>query len=148
DAGDAGLHAGLSVARAGADAVTRRGTIAVNIVTWVLVLAIAFPLIWMVVTSIRPQSELFKIPPTLIPKHITFEHYLRLLTETPFIRYFFNSIRLATATTILVIVVGTLGAYSLVRFSYRGRERIAAMVLFTYLLPSVVLIIPLYLLMV
>jgi multiple sugar transport system permease protein len=127
---------------------SRSTTIVANVVTWVLVIVISFPLIWMVVTSLRPQSELFQIPPTVIPLHITFEHYTRLLLETPFLRYFMNSMMLATATTILVVVVGTLGAYSLVRFSYRGRETLAGLVLFTYLLPSVVLIIPLYLLMV
>ena len=47
-----------------------------------------------------------------------------------------------------MIAVATLGAYSLVRFRYRGRESLAVLVLFTYLLPSVVLILPLYLMMV
>ncbi|MDQ0390522.1 carbohydrate ABC transporter permease [Labrys monachus] len=123
-------------------------SILVNLVTWALVLVISFPLIWMVVTSLRPQTELFQIPPTIIPRSVTFEHYAKLLEETPFLRYFMNSMVLATATTVVVIAIGTLGAYSLVRFSYRGRETLAAMVLFTYLLPSVVLIIPLYLMMV
>jgi multiple sugar transport system permease protein len=49
---------------------------------------------------------------------------------------------------VVVIVIATLGAYSLVRYRYRGRETLATLVLFTYLLPSVVLIIPLYLMMV
>ena len=123
-------------------------TVARNLLTWALLLIIAFPLVWMVVTSLKPQSELFRIPPSLVPEQPTFEHYLKLLNETPFLHYFGNSLILATSTTILVIVVGTLGAYSLVRFSYRGRERLAALVLFTYLLPSVVLIIPVYLMMV
>jgi len=119
-----------------------------NVVTWALVFAISFPLIWMVVTSIRPEADLFTIPPSLIPRHVTFEYYAKLLWETPFPSYFLNSIILATSTTALVVVVGTLGAYSLVRFSYPGRETLAGLVLFTYLLPSVVLIIPLYLMMV
>lgn len=123
-------------------------SIVANLVTWGVVLVIAFPLIWMVLTSIKPQSELFRIPPGILPEQITFEHYRVLLQETPFLRYFANSMMLATATTVLVIVVGALGAYSLVRFRYHGRETLAGMVLFTYLLPSVVLIIPLYLLMV
>lgn len=127
---------------------TRLTYIITNLVTWILVLIIAFPLIWMVLTSIKPQTELFTIPPNILPKHITFEHYALLLEKTPFLRYFRNSMILATATTALVIVVGALGAYSLVRFKYRGRETLAGMVLFTYLLPSVVLLIPLYLLMV
>lgn len=126
----------------------RVGSVAINLVTWSFILVISFPLIWMILTSLKPQSELFKIPPSILPLSITFEHYVTLLTQTPFLRYFGNSIVLAAATTALVTVVGTLGAYSLVRFSYRGRETLAAMVLFTYLLPSVVLIIPLYLLMV
>lgn len=120
----------------------------VNLVTWTLVLLIAFPLLWMIITSVKPQTELFRIPPTWFPETITFEHYWRLLTETPFLTYFRNSVVLATTTTIFVVALGTLGAYSLVRFKYRGRETLAMLVLFTYLLPSVVLIIPLYLMMV
>jgi multiple sugar transport system permease protein len=123
-------------------------TIGINLLAWALVLIVSFPLIWMVVTSLRPQSELIRIPPSLIPKSITFEHYARMLWETPFLRYFGNSMILAVSTTALVVLIGTLGAYSLVRFTYRGRETLATLVLFTYLLPSVVLILPLYLLMV
>jgi multiple sugar transport system permease protein len=119
-----------------------------NVGTWAVVLAVIFPLIWMVLTSIKPQSELFHIPPAFWPQSITFEHYRVLLEETPFLQYFRNSSILAVSTTVLVIVVATLGAHSLVRFSYPGREKLALLVLFTYLLPSVVLIIPLYLLMV
>ena len=119
-----------------------------SVIAWTVVLAVVFPLIWMLVTSIKPQSELFSIPPTLAPETITFEHYIRLLTETPFLRYFRNSVVLAVTTTLVVIVLGTLGAYSLVRFKYRGRQALATLVLFTYLMPSVVLIIPLYLMMV
>ena len=122
--------------------------ILLNLVTWSIVLAVAFPLIWMVLTSIKPQNELFRIPPTFLPEAVTFEHYWRLLSQTPFLTYFRNSMVLAVSTTVLVIVVATLGSYSLVRFRYRGRESLATLVLFTYLLPSVVLIIPLYLMMV
>ena len=119
-----------------------------NLFTWILVLLVAFPLVWMILTSLKPQTELFRIPPTWIPETVTFEHYWRLLTETPFLIYFRNSVVLATTTTVFVVVLGAIGAYSLVRFAYRGRETLATLVLFTYLLPSVVLIIPLYLMMV
>ncbi|MDH3659474.1 MAG: carbohydrate ABC transporter permease [Alphaproteobacteria bacterium] len=119
-----------------------------NLMAWALVLAVAFPLFWMVVTSLKPAFELFRRPPTIWPETVTFEHYWRLLSETPFLQYFQNSLILATTTTAVVVAIGTLGAYSLVRFRYHGRESLAFMVLFTYLLPSVVLIIPLYLLMV
>jgi multiple sugar transport system permease protein len=124
------------------------GRLAFNLFAWSVVLVTAFPLVWMIITSVKPQFELFRIPPTFWPEQITFEHYVRLIRETPFLLYMRNSLMLSFATTALVIVVATLGAHSLVRFSYPGRERIARLVLFTYLLPSVVLLLPLYLMMV
>ncbi|EIF35386.1 ABC-type sugar transport system, permease component [Burkholderia sp. Ch1-1] len=119
-----------------------------SLVTWVIVILMVFPLIWMVLTSIKPQSELFVFPIKLLPEHVTFEHYRRLLEDTPFLSYFWNSVMLSVATTVVVMAVATLGGYSLARFRYRGRETIAVAVLCTYLMPSVVLIIPLYLMMV
>jgi len=124
------------------------GRLAFNLLAWTIVFLTAFPLFWMVITSVKPQFELFRIPPTFWPEQITFEHYARLLWDTPFLLYMRNSLLLSTATTILVVAVATLGAHSLVRFRYPGRERLAQLVLFTYLLPSVVLILPLYLMMV
>jgi len=120
----------------------------VSLVVWLIVLIVVFPLIWMVLTSVKPQSELFRIPATFWPTRITFEHYQTLLNETLFLKYLRNSIILSTSTTLLVIVVAVLGAFSLTRFAYPGRERIALLVLTTYLLPSVVLVLPLYLMMV
>lgn len=131
--------------------MTRRGwvkAIPVNAAAWLIVLIVIFPLIWMILTSVKPQDELIRIPPTLLPQNVTFEHYQELLEDTPFLKYFWHSVVLSTSTTLLVLVVGVLGAYSLVRFSYRGREKLALLVLFTYLLPSAVLVLPLYLLMV
>lgn len=128
--------------------MSQRPNLWASLVTWPIVLLIAFPLLWMLLTSVKPQAELFSTTPTLLPSHITFEHYARVLQDTPFLTYFANSMALATATTIVVIIVAVLGAYSLVRFRYRGRETLASLVLFTYLLPSVVLIAPLYLLLV
>lgn len=119
-----------------------------NVFAWLVVLLITFPLFWMLLTSVKPQTELFLIPPNFLPGEVTFEHYRRLLSETPFLTYMKNSMWLAGATTVVVIVIATLAAHSLVRFKYPGRDRLAKMVLFTYLLPSVVLIIPLYFLMV
>jgi multiple sugar transport system permease protein len=126
--------------------VTRK--VLLSLLTWAIVLLVAFPLVWMVLTSLKPSSELFRRPPTLLPETWTLEHYWRLLSRTNFLIYFRNSTILATATTIVVVAVATLGAYSLVRFRYRGRETLAMLVLFTYLLPSVVLILPLYLMLV
>jgi multiple sugar transport system permease protein len=116
-----------------------------NLVVWVLVLTIAFPLFWMLSTALKPNEETFALPPTLLPVHPTLEQFRRLLTETPFATYFLNSVIVGLCTTALVVVIAVLGAYGLVRFRFPGRELIAHLVLFTYLLPAVLLLLPLYL---
>ena len=69
-----------------------------NVFAWTVILLIVFPLLWMILTSLKPQSELFLIPPTILPEQITFEHYERLLRETPFLTYMRNSVWLAIGT--------------------------------------------------
>jgi ABC-type glycerol-3-phosphate transport system permease component len=118
-----------------------------NLFAWAVVLLIAFPLFWMIVTSLKPETELFTRPPTFFPIQYTLANYERLLFDTHFPVFFMNSSIVALGTTILVIVVATLGAHSLVTFRYRGRRLLAQAVLFTYLLPSVILVIPLYMVM-
>ena len=118
---------------------------AYNLLVWSVVLAIAFPLMWMASTALKPNAETFAVPPTLLPVHPTIEHFVRLIRETPFLVYMANSALVGLMTTALVIVVAMAGAYGLVRFRFPGREAIAHLVLFTYLLPAVVLLLPLYL---
>lgn len=126
----------------------RRGTLPFalyNLAVWAMVLAVSFPLLWMISTALKPNDETFAIPPTLIPAHPTLDQFRRLLTETPFLTYFANSVVVALCTTALVIVIAVAGAYGLVRFRFPGRSVVAHLVLFTYMLPAVVLLLPLYL---
>jgi multiple sugar transport system permease protein len=116
-----------------------------NLLVWSVVLVITFPLLWMVSTALKPHAETFAVPPTLLPVHPTTEHFVRLLVETPFLTYAANSVAVGLMTTGLVITVAIAGAYGLVRFHFPGRDAIAHLVLFTYLLPAVVLLLPLYL---
>jgi len=125
----------------------RIGLALYNLAVWVLVLAIAFPLFWMLSTALKPNQETFALPPTLLPVHPTLEQFARLLRETPFVTYFLNSVLVGLGTTAVVIMVAVLGAYGLVRFRFPGRELIAHLVLFTYLLPAVLLLLPLYVIM-
>ncbi|MDP6604173.1 MAG: carbohydrate ABC transporter permease [Rhodospirillales bacterium] len=118
-----------------------------TVMAWVVVLLVIFPLLWMTSSSFKPLTELYLLPVEFLPLEATTVHFERLLFETPFPLYFRNSALVATMTTALVIIVATLGAHSIVKFNYRGRTMVAQMILFTYLLPSVVLVIPLYLMM-
>lgn len=115
-----------------------------DLAIWMLVLAIVFPLFWMISTAFKPDSETFALPPTLLPHHPTIEQFVRLFSETPIALWFVNSVIVALLTTVVVVVVALAGAYALVRFRFPFRRGIAEIVLATYLLPTTVLLLPLY----
>jgi multiple sugar transport system permease protein len=120
-------------------------TFANSVAAWTAIVALSFPMLWALMTSFKPKSEILAFPVQFWPEHLTFEAYRRILFETAFLRFFMNSIVVASATTALVILAATLGAYGLTRFQFRGKDIGAATILFTYFLPSTIIVIPIYL---
>ena len=104
-----------------------------------------FPCYWMVVSSLRPQAELFTVPPRLLPGTLTTEWYAVVLRTTRMPRYFLNSAVISTASMIVSLTIATLGAYGLTRFRYAGQRVLLLSVLTSYVLPPVLLLLPLYL---
>lgn len=137
-------------------------------VTLVLVTALmCFPLIWALVTSVKPTEEMLRIPPTLVPSRLTGDHYLALLTgramyfegsaagylpkTSPpqhFVSWFLNSILVSVGTTLISVGVSTLAAYSLTRFQFLGQRFISYFSLLGYMVPSIIFVFPLFLIMV
>ena len=111
-----------------------------------LLLVGAFPLFWMVSTSLKPSAEIFATPPGLVPSHPTLENFRRLFTETAFVTFFENSAAVSLATVALTLTVSALGAYGLTRFAFRGRDAVAGLILTTYMFAPVMIIIPFYIL--
>lgn len=105
-----------------------------------------FPFVWMMATAFKPSTEIFVYPPYFFPKDFTLANIERLFEQTRFVTYFRNSIFVASMTVILTLVIATPGAYSLTRFRFFGREKIAAAILFTYMFAPIMIIIPFYVL--
>ena len=112
----------------------------------VLLTFVAFPLYWMTLTSLKPQTEVFRVPPTFLPAAWTLEHYVSLFRLTDFGLLFMNSLKVCLLSTALALGVGILGAYSLARFRVRGKEGYGRLVLLAYMFPGALLVIPLLLL--
>ena len=106
-----------------------------------------FPLLWMVLTSIKPDREILTPVPTFWTSQPTLGAYGRLFAETKFLTYFWNSIFVAGCATLLTILVATLAAYGITRFRFRGRETIAGTMLFTYMFAPIMIVVPFYILM-
>lgn len=104
----------------------------------------AFPFVWMATTAFKPSQELLYWPPRFLPEEATLANIVRLFEQTRFLDYFRNSVFVASATVLLTLAVATPGAYGLTRFRFRGRETIAATILFTYMFAPIMIIIPFY----
>lgn len=124
----------------------RRGTRRAGFYVLVLavVIPVVFPIAWMFLSAVKPFQELVTVPPTWLPGHPTLAHFRDLLTLTSFPRYMWNSTVTAMLTAGITVSVATLGAYSLTRFTYRGRQALATFTLVSYMFPPILLVIPLF----
>jgi multiple sugar transport system permease protein len=102
-----------------------------------------FPFYWMFVTSLKPNAELYnaRIFP-LVVYSPTLQHYVDLLTQTRFLSWTFNTLLVATVTTVISLVLGTMAAYPLARMNFPGAALIALSIAATYLVPQTLLFIP------
>ncbi len=113
---------------------------------WIVVMLTAaiFPIYWMLNTSLKSQGEIYARIPTMIPQNITLEAYEYLLLETNFVSGLRNSLIISVFVSLFSILVAYPAAYSIARVRFKGRKFFSKVVLFTYLLPTSVLYIPLY----
>lgn len=124
---------------------TQKKTKVIAIISVIILLIIAmFPIYWMINTSFKSQFEVYSKVPTMFPKNPTIEGYKYLYTRTPFLRSLLNSFTVAIVTALFSLVVGYPAAYALSRMRFKGRTTIAKIVLYTYLIPTSVLYIPLF----
>jgi lactose/L-arabinose transport system permease protein len=106
------------------------------------------PFYWMLVSSLKPQSEIFTTALTLVPSNPTLEHYQSLLARTSFVRWMVNSIVFALGTTALSLFFSTLAGFAFAKYDFRGKRWLFAIVLASVSIPQFVTIIPVYGLMV
>jgi len=112
----------------------------------ILAVATAFPFFWMVSTSFKPLQEIFVFPPNFFPAEFTLKNFERLFEQTRFLTYFKNSVFVSLTTVVLTMTIGSAGAYSLTRFKFYGREKIASLILFSYMFAPIMIVIPFYVL--
>ncbi len=114
------------------------------IVLGLLVIWAVFPLYWLFASSIKPPGDLFAYPPRLIPDSFSLRHFKQIWNYTAFPTYFVNSVVVAVLTTGVSVIIAALGGYGLTRHSTPATRFLARIVLFTYMFPRILLIIPLY----
>ncbi|GAA1440616.1 carbohydrate ABC transporter permease [Leifsonia poae] len=144
--------AASSGSRVAATAARRKRSprqIAGRIVWYIAVVLVSIvtvmPLIWTISTSLKPAGEILSGYLNLIPSAPTIGNYVAVFSQTPFARYMFNSFLLAFIGTATNLFFGGLAGYALAKFRFRGRRVVFSMFLGSMMIPTIVTMIPTFL---
>lgn len=101
------------------------------------------PFYWMLSVSVIPEQRFFARSVTLLPSEVTVNNYVNLFNTMPFLRYFRNSAIVAISTVLLSLLVAVPAAYAFARFRFRARRPLMTGLLLLYMIPPIVLLVPL-----
>ncbi len=108
----------------------------------VLAIIAAFPLVWILLSSVKGKGEITGDPTAFLPKSFTLENYVTVLNQLNFDGNIVNSIIIAGSTTIIAIIISALGAYGVVRFFPKAGKKITRILITTYMFPPILLAVP------
>ena len=103
---------------------------------------VIFPVLWMIFSSLKSNTEIFALPQTLFPKEFTLKAYQAIFADPAKIRFFINSYLVAGAVTLLTLLVAILTAFSFSRYTFRGRKALNVFIISTQTVPPITLLIP------
>ena len=125
------------------DVATKRPPVLLHVAVGIGALAMLFPIVWAVVTSLSPGAGL-SATPSIWPEDPSTDAYVRLFTQIPFGRAVANSLGLAVAATLAQVATSAMAAYAFSRLPFRGSNVVFALYLGTMMIPFQVLIVPLF----
>lgn len=112
----------------------------------VLALVFAFPFLWMIATALKLPTDVYTIPPKLIPETITWDNFIEGWQYADFTRYTWNTVIVTTLAVLGTVISAAIVAYGFARFKSRFSGLLFTIVLGTMMLPNQVLLIPTYIL--
>ena len=107
------------------------------LVVAVLLVYTIFPFYWSVATALTPSNQIFQAHVRYFPEHPTLENFVTVFTNQPFARNLLNSLIVAGGSVILSLVIGTLGAYALGKFRFRGKAIVMYTILSVSMFPQI-----------
>jgi multiple sugar transport system permease protein len=131
----------------GAKTRVRLGSILLHAVLILVAMSMVVPLLWMVSTSLKDISQVFRIPPTWIPDPAVWSNYPDSWTALPFARAYFNSFYIAAIVVSSQLLTCSMAGYAFARINFPFRDTIFILFLATLMIPHQITIIPTYLIM-
>jgi multiple sugar transport system permease protein len=120
-------------------------TILLYVVITIVLIIIAFPVYWLISTSLKPGLESLTNPPTYIPSHLVFDNYIAVL-KSENVKFLRNSLIVAVASTFLTTLMGAMAAYALSKtyIAFWIRRVLMLWILVTRIFPPITTAIPYY----
>lgn len=103
-----------------------------------------FPAVWILLTSLKSETELVSKPISYWPRDATLDNYVKAFTDQPLLRFLGNSLAVATLSTILSLVVAALAAYAIARLNLRRRQLVLTCIVASSMFPLVTLLVPIF----
>jgi multiple sugar transport system permease protein len=141
------VPARVGVARARRSWRLRPGTLARYLIALLALFILLGPFVWMVGMALKPSSEIYVWPPSVLPHHAVWSNFLTAWNDAHFSRYFLNSLLIATVSVVTNVFFGSLAGYAFARLRFPGRDLLFLVVMVTLMVPTAVLIVPLFLMM-
>lgn len=120
-----------------------------NVIIQVILIIMAalaiFPFLWMISTSLKGAEEAFAYPPSLIPKTFRWENYKKALTDLPFDKAYFNSLKLAVINVTGQVITSAMAGYALGKLKFKGSNVVFGGFIAVMMVPYTVISIPLFL---
>lgn len=110
----------------------------------IVVVVVLFPIVWMTLTSFKPENEVQAYPPSMLPQTWTLSAYRHVLDLYPFARFLLNSVLISVAVTIGTLISCSLAAFALVHLRFRGREFLFLVILGTLVVPFAATMVPIF----
>jgi multiple sugar transport system permease protein len=118
-----------------------------HVVVVVAALLFVTPLVYAFFSALKPNDQIFAVPPTLIGSEVRWSNFLDVFRHGPFLTYISNSLVIAVAGTLVVLVVSTTAGYAFGRLRWSGRDVVFGLFLVTLMVPQEVLVVPMFQLM-
>ncbi|MCX7027391.1 MAG: carbohydrate ABC transporter permease [Spirochaetes bacterium] len=124
----------------------RHGNAALNIVVLLVCCFFAFPVIWILMMSLKTPADAFSLPPKLLFKPIV-ENYQNVFRSSFFMKTYFNSIIIALGASFLSIAIGIPAAYVITRFKFKGHAALSFWVLVTRMAPASAMVVAFFMIL-
>lgn len=120
-----------------------------NLLLGVCAVVMLLPIFWMLVTSLKPATELYQDPPQILPSTLRPANYIDLFQQpgVPLVRWFWNSVFLAIVSTFLVVSISSLTAFAFARLEFPFRDQLFFLIVAAMVVPGQVTLVPVYIIL-